>query len=347
MVAADWAIKQAEGLSASEQDAFFQWLAEDPRHGEQFAKYRDGWRDFNLLAEWKPEHSMEPNPDLLEVEPPVRRWMRWGAGSLAIAAALALVFRIGIGGIDSSENLDGLRIASTNYVYQVLSDGSEVDMRQGAEILVEYTKDRRLVRLLSGEVHFTVAKNPNRPFVVDVGSTEVHAVGTAFNVKLDADEVGILVTEGKIRVDRNLSDPIDTDTHRLIGTRVPLIEDVRTPETFRSDFMVSGQHSTMDLKPEKLEEPVIQTLPEAEVEKLLFWKHKLLDFDETPLSDIVLEFNRRNKTQIIIKGERLKQLPIVVRHRSNEVESFVYLLESYLDINVTREGDETIILAER
>ncbi len=204
MVAADWAIKQAEGLSASEQDAFFQWLAVDPRHGEQFAKYRDGWRDFNLLAEWKPEHSMEPNPDLLEVEPPIRRWFGWSVGSMGLAAALAIVFFVGFESKDSPEEGTGLRIASRDYVYQVLSDGSEVDMSQGAEISVEYSEGIRLVRLLSGRVHFTVAKNPDRPFVVQVGSTEVVAIGTAFDVKMDADEVGILVTEGTVRVDRNL-----------------------------------------------------------------------------------------------------------------------------------------------
>ena len=87
--AADWVVLHDKGLTAEQQDAFFQWLAENSRHGEAFADTRQSWSDFNLLAQWRPEHSDEPNPDLLATIKPVRSWKTWGI-SCGLAAALAL-----------------------------------------------------------------------------------------------------------------------------------------------------------------------------------------------------------------------------------------------------------------
>jgi transmembrane sensor len=63
-----------------------------------------------------------------------------------------------------------------------------------------------LALLKQGEAFFEVAKDPNRPFVVSAGSKRVVAVGTKFSVRRDADSVGVVVTEGKVRVD-----DVDTD----------------------------------------------------------------------------------------------------------------------------------------
>lgn len=89
--AAAWLIRRDRGLTAEEQDAFFRWLAADPRHGERLAHHQRTWKDFNLLAQWRPEHGSEPNPDLLARPRPARRWLAWGV-PLALAACLALGF---------------------------------------------------------------------------------------------------------------------------------------------------------------------------------------------------------------------------------------------------------------
>ncbi|MEX2044033.1 MAG: DUF4880 domain-containing protein, partial [Opitutus sp.] len=88
--AADWLTRRDRGLTAGEQDDFLQWLAADPRHGEWLALH---WRtvgDFNALAQWRPEHSQEPNPDLLA---PAHRTFWWlQPAALAAAAIVAVAF---------------------------------------------------------------------------------------------------------------------------------------------------------------------------------------------------------------------------------------------------------------
>jgi len=56
------------------------------------------------------------------------------------------------------------------------------------------------VRLVRGEAHFTVAKNPARPFIVEAGGVAVRAVGTAFDVRHADGAIEVLVTEGKVHV---------------------------------------------------------------------------------------------------------------------------------------------------
>ena len=55
---------------------------------------------------------------------------------------------------------------------------------------------------MKGEAHFVVTKNPVRPFVVTAGNLKVRAVGTGFAIKLGAEDTDLLVTEGKVLVER-------------------------------------------------------------------------------------------------------------------------------------------------
>ena len=71
--AAAWLVKRDRGFTAVEQDEFHHWLSSDPRHGEWLARHQGTWGEFDQLAQWRPEHSVEPNPDLL-ARPHARRY---------------------------------------------------------------------------------------------------------------------------------------------------------------------------------------------------------------------------------------------------------------------------------
>ena len=204
--AAEWVVKQDDGLSAAEQDAFFQWLADDPRHGERYARHGQSLREADLLAEWRPEHSMEPNPDLLAQSRFDRSWIKWGGGLMAAAASIALILSLSLNVGNSEfeqEDVQQAHFAAETLQYQVLSDGSEMDLNRGSEVEVHYSSEKRLIKLLAGEVYFKVAKNPDRPFVVEVNGTEVSALGTAFNIRYQRDTVEVVVTEGRVRWERS------------------------------------------------------------------------------------------------------------------------------------------------
>ena len=162
--AAAWLVKKDHGFTAAEQDAFFQWLAADPRHGEWFARHRQTWKEFNLLAEWKPEHSTEPNADLLaksvRARAPVIRWAWFGG--LAAAAALTLVFLWERPWSRPAAPAAPINLAAQTYERRVLEDGSVVELNRGTKLEISYTAGERRVRLDQGEANFTVAKNKAR-----------------------------------------------------------------------------------------------------------------------------------------------------------------------------------------
>jgi ferric-dicitrate binding protein FerR (iron transport regulator) len=58
---------------------------------------------------------------------------------------------------------------------------------------------------VKGEAYFEVAKDPSHPFKVKVNSTEVEALGTAFNINthLQGKNVKTILTEGRIKVTEN------------------------------------------------------------------------------------------------------------------------------------------------
>ena len=54
---------------------------------------------------------------------------------------------------------------------------------------------------MEGEAYFEVAKNPERPFIVDMGNASIRVLGTTFSVKADKgkDQITAVLLEGSIR----------------------------------------------------------------------------------------------------------------------------------------------------
>lgn len=319
--ASEWLIKRDRGLTGAEQDEFFQWLGSDPRHGEWFARQQRTWKEFNQLAQWRPEHSAEPNPDLLAK--PVHPWARWQAWTvpLGAAAALALAFLWEPSWSRKTASVVPAEFAAQGYERRVLEDGSVIELNRGARIAVDYQPAERRVRLVQGEASFTVAKNHDRPFIVRAGGVDVRAVGTAFNVRLDARSVEVLVTEGKVRVD----DAARGDS--LLAAVVP----------GQAPLLVAGQKVV--LRVATIAPVAADAVTADEVEQLLAWKPVLLDFNTQPLGEVVAQFNRRNRLQLVIADEMLTTLPIVASFRSDNVEGFVRLLELTSGVQAVRTGD--------
>ena len=77
---------------------------------------------------------------------------------------------------------------------------------------------------------------------------------------------------------------------------------------------------------------------------MLDWQPRLLDFDSTPLAEVVATFNQRNATRLVIGDETLRTLPIVASIRSDNVEGFVRLLEATSGVRAERRGNHEIVL---
>jgi len=327
--AADWALKMDRGLSAEEQDQHSQWLAADPRHREAMALYRWGWSEFDRLAGLQTTDHSPPNPDLLA---PGNRFTRrpWLIKAALVSLPLGAAFAVAALFVWQNRQGDETPFTSQAAIeliarieQRALEDGSVVDLNRGAIVSVEYTPEIRRVVLSRGEANFDVAKDPSRPFVVNVAGIDVRAVGTQFNVRLTDKAVDVIVSEGRVAVvstEKSVPNPEGAE---------PLVE--------------MGQRAVVGLDPSIPQLDIVSITPD-EIERELGWRPTLLDFDNEPLSEIVAEFNRRNTVQLVIGDEKLEELHLSNYFWSDNVEGFVRLMEKSFGMSARWNGSNEIIL---
>jgi len=322
--AAGWLARRDRELTAAEQDDYLQWLQQDPRHGRAMADLEKNWRALDALARWRPAHSAQPNPDLL-AGPRRGRLLRWRTAGLALAAAAV------VGGIlilvspparqEDATHAHGLRVIPRPERL-TLADGSVVELNQGGKIEIAFTPPERRVRLVRGEAHFTVAKNPARPFVVDAGAVAVRAVGTAFEVRRATAAVEVLVTEGKVHVER---------AAEAGAAAVP------------PTSLIAGERAVVDTTARTVP-PVITAVSQTEIERTLAWQGVRLEFASLPLAEVVAEFNLRNPTRVVIGDPETANLRVGGTFRADNVDGFVRLLQLSFGVTTERLADGTVVL---
>ena len=328
--AAVWMTKRELGMTPAEQDEFFQWLAENPRHGDWLAKRQQTVAGLKKLAQWRPEHSLRPNPDLLAetaVRPAKRRVkaLRWIV-PLGLAAAACATFMVWVRGRQPAPAISEARPPAV--VRKFLEDGSTIDLIQGAAVEVAYTARSRAIRLVQGKAAFNVTRNPDRPFTVDADGVKVRAVGTAFDVDLRARTVEVVVTEGRVQLSApSIAAPASAQP-AAGPPPMPILE--------------AGQRATVSLR--QAIAPIIENLAPAEIARQPVWKSRQLEFSDTPLAQVVAEFNADNAVKIVVADPALASIPVGASLRSDNVDGFVRVLEASFGVRAEHRPDGVIVL---
>ncbi|PTX92518.1 FecR domain-containing protein [Opitutus sp. ER46] len=329
--ASRWLARRDRGLSAAEQDRYLEWLQRDPRHREAVAELENGWTALDRLKEWRPSDSHHPNPDLLA--PRRARWPYW-LSPLAAAAAILLGIHLYVAAPSTPASPPQQAILHPAAECLVLEDGSTVKLNAGAQVKVEYTATERRVVLVRGEGLFTVAKNPDRPFIVAADCVAVRALGTTFAVALKPSAVSVLVTEGKVRVDETP----DAGASVPAGGR-------------ELSHIVAGQQAVIarpDAAASRAAEPDLQLrdVTPADIERALAWQNLRLEFVDMPLRQVVTEFNRYNVRKLAVADDATGAIVIGGSFRADQVESFVRLLATGFGVSSSPRGDEIVLRKE-
>ena len=339
--AAQWVLRRDRGLTATEQDELSQWLAADSRHGEALALQRWGWDELDRLAGLQTLLGAVPNPDLFAPRAKARaRRGWWIAATYSLAAAAAVVLLITLRSPPAkSENAPPPAPVSTALAAPcerlTLEDGSVVELNRGASVEVVYSATERRVRLVRGEANFTVAKNPERPFVVTAGGVDVRAAGTVFNVRLAREAVEVVVSEGRVKLENWSGNALVAGSANATRT---------SPPQLAAEVLLSvGQSAVVSLVA-SAPGPQVNSLAEPELAARLAWQPRLLDFTGAPLTDIVAEFNRRNPVQLAVDDATLGALRLSAAFRSDNVEGFVRLMESDFGMRAEWRSEREIVL---
>ncbi len=329
--AAVWLSLRDRGMNESETAEFMRWMQDDPRHAETFAALDATWRDFDRLAVARPEKAREDDADLLAPRLQPRRRSRWVAGGLAAAAAVALacvgVWQLLAPRPTAETDIGGFRELR-------LADGSVVQLNTDSAVRTRFTAEERRIELLRGEAFFDVAPNPARPFIVSAGGVAVRAVGTAFNVRLREAAVEVLVTEGKVQVNDSLKGG------SLLGVDVAGAPSLLV----QGEMAVIPASAVAEIQDAARPTPaVVALVAPVEVQRALAWQERRLEFEARPLGEVVAEFNRYNRTKLIIADPRLGAQKFSGSFRAEGYEPFVRLLEQNFGVAAAREGDDIVL----
>jgi transmembrane sensor len=225
---------------------------------------------------------------------------------------------------------------------RVLPDGTSVELKVGAEIAVAFTDALRRVTLLRGEAHFQVAKNERWPFAVDAGGVQVRAVGTAFSVQREAATVEVVVTEGRVAVEKPVAEPPGAEVSPSVERAVP----VTVSSIAYAD---AGQRVVLSVET-ATEAPAVVAVSAEEIAERLAWRAPRVEFTGTPLAEAVAMMNRSVGTQsgalqLVIDpaSASLAKEPISGIFRADNTETFVRMLELSLNVQVERRGNHILL----
>ena len=332
--AADWVARADAGLSAAEERARAAWLAADPRHGEALARYESSWA---ALDQPRQAGAAEVVLRELAVRAQRRSRRRWGAalGSAVAAVVAFALFRPAV--VPPASQTTAVVTAPER---RVLPDGSMVELRRGAEIAVDFRPAERRISLVRGEAHFSVAKNPARPFVVTARGVAVRAVGTAFAVDLTSAAVEVIVTEGKIAVER---------------PPAAAVADVGTPAPVTLAVVERGNRVVIDALPPApvmAAAPVpavaVEAVPPAELTERLAWRIPRLEFSGTPLAEAVELVNRhaaqpgRAAVRLVLDEPALAGVRVSGWLRADNTEGFIQMLRASFGVETDFRGASEI-----
>lgn len=319
-------LARLDGDEPSPEDlrAFKQWVREDKAHIAAFEKVAAAWGELNILTRL---------PLLLQqqVAAPARPEKAYSLRYIAVAATLVIGLLIGLQPViyPAQQALYTTAVGEQRSI--TLPDGSVVQLNTDSRFEFDYRGAVRALYLYQGEAHFSVAKNPARPFEVYAGSGLVRAVGTAFSVALDtrSDNVDVIVTEGVVEIAAEVT-PLHHQPPAAITE--PAKQPRRVP---------AGNAAVFDQRAIRVVEPIAA----SDLQQQLAWRQGLLIFNGESLEEVVDEMARYTDTRIIIKSEAARLLRIGGQFNIADTAAIFKALEQGFGLKVDYATDSLVYLS--
>ncbi len=190
----------------------------------------------------------------------------------------------------------------------ILADGSRVWLNSGSSLYypVKFRKKSRAVRL-EGEGFFEVAHNKNKPFLVIAGDETsgdeavVEVLGTSFNLRTDpkSKKIFLHVSEGRVAF------------YPKGGKKKGSILEKEEQADYEKGSIT--QRTSIDLN-------------------FLSWKTRTLEFENTPLSDVVDQLGRHFQKDIRVTGKGLDTLTLTGTYIEQSMQDVLEEISIVLDI---------------
>lgn len=347
--AADWFARlQAGDMERAEREQFVEWLRESHVHVAEMLRVAQvhgalerfqGWVHISTGPKTDSDNVVQlppPQDAHLTERPSPGHTRRMGAGLrlFAVAATVLLI----VASLVVLPRIRGQVIETDRGERRevVLADGSLLQVDPETRLRVKYSDSVRQVFLERGRALFHVAKNPDRPFLVQADDTTVRAVGTTFGVEQLLRGVIVTVAEGKVAV---------FPTSRASATAAQSGEVVHAPERPASENPAAGEVLlSANQQVEVQDGGSAEAVREIDSQRALAWARGRLIFQNDQLGQVVAEFNRYNRVQLTVTDPELAAKPVSGVFNAAEPEAFIAFLQSVTNIEIVRDGDRSITI---
>lgn len=312
--AIEWFVRMRGPDAERLRPEFEAWLAASTNHRRMYDRIALRWDQSGLVG-----HT--PSGQAREGLPPRPR-KKVPAWPYAIAACIAALVVIGVLVSQRGSGADIVgapqEIASAIGIRTVrLDDGSTVILDAGARLVQRFSGAERRILLEAGKARFEVAHNATRPFIVMAGGREVVATGTVFDVAIVAGGVEVALLRGGV--------------------------DVRVVPAARVQARVLAH-----LNPGQsvaIAEAAQQVAPEASDPTALSWPSGLVDFDGTPLREVIATANRYAKRKIVLDDPALGALQVTGGFKMGDPDGLAASLAAAFHLQVRSATDGSLHLA--
>lgn len=294
--ASDWLLRlNSDAHTEADVDAWLRWCHADEQNLAAYEALQKDWQDLDALKQ-------------TPIEKPARRWNTAWAVAAGVAA-LALTFFIG----RSLLQPPAVVTAAVSNRAATLPDGSKMILGAQSLVNLDFSGATRKLDLSSGEAYFKVKHDRLRPFVVQAGDVSVTAVGTAFDVRLQEDDIVVTVEEG-------------------------IVEVAGDKETWRAAAGYQVRYSN------RRRTASIATVNPAVA---LAWRSGELAYVREPLGSVVEDLNRYSSQKVVIDDPSIAAMPFTGTAFAASLEDWLAGIEAAYPVDVHRSPDGEIVLSAR
>lgn len=300
--AAQWFVRlQEPDLSQEQQQDFARWLAEHPQHEHEMQLLDALWAASDLLPQARLQALCAGAPAGSTRRPLLRY------GLVVSVAALALGLFSGLDRPAAYSAEFSTAFGERRHV--ALPDGSQIDLNSHSRLRVRYEAQQRLIELVAGEALFSVEHDTERPFVVAAGAGKVTVTGTRFDVRREAAETRVAVTQGRVKVQGR--------------------------DAAADDFisLTPGQGSHID------EHGQVAAAYAVNPEELTAWRSGKLVFNNARLADVVAEVSRYREQPLRVASAAVGDLRLTSVFKSDDTQALLKALPSILPVTVRTHAD--------
>ncbi|UYK82833.1 FecR domain-containing protein [Xanthomonas sacchari] len=190
-----------------------------------------------------------------------------------------------------------------------LADGSVVRLNAQTQVRATLTPWSRTLQLRQGQASFVVAAD-RRPLQVQAGGLRVEDIGTTFDIALHQDQARIEVSAGRVHV------------WRQDRPQQPMLADLGAGQSARID--------TADGRVELGNEDVAAMHA--------WWQHRIVFRDE-PLANVAEDFNRLNRTRLLIDDADAGAMRLTGNLRGDDVAALRAFLDAQPTLQVRTSAD--------